>query len=76
MSHDNDKPAKQPPEAVKNLGAGDLYDIETYFRREGCSEFVYDAELDLFRFPEDGKFAFSRAFADWKRLRERGYLDF
>jgi hypothetical protein len=43
FSHDNDKTAKQSPEAVKSLGAGDLYDIETYFRREGCTEFVYDA---------------------------------
>jgi hypothetical protein len=76
MSQDHDKPAKQPPEAVMNLGAADLCDIETYFRQEGCSEFVYDAELDLFRFPKDGRFAFCEEFADWKRVRERGYLDF
>jgi hypothetical protein len=73
MSQDHDK---QLPEAVMNLGPRDLYDIETYFRHEGWSEFVYDAELDLFRFPEDGRFAFCKEFADWKRLRERGYLDF
>ncbi len=76
MFQDHDKPAKQLPEAVTNLGPRDLYDIEMYFRQEGWSEFVYDAELDLFRFPEDGRFAFCQEFADWKRLRERGYLDF
>jgi hypothetical protein len=76
MSRVNDKPAKQPSEAVKNLGAGDLHDIETHSRQEGYSVFLYDAELDLFRFPEDGRFAFCQEFADWKRLWERGYLDF
>jgi hypothetical protein len=76
MDHTADKPDEVPPEVLMNLGAGDLYDIEMYFRQEGSSRFVYDAELDLFRFPEDGRFAFCEEFADWKRLRERGYLDF
>jgi hypothetical protein len=53
-----------------------LYDIETYFRQKGVSEFVYDAKLDVFRFPEDGQFAFCEEFADWTLLEERGYLDF
>jgi hypothetical protein len=51
----------------------DLFAIETYFRAKGVSDFRYDAELDAFRFPEDGRFAFCREFADWKALRERGY---
>jgi hypothetical protein len=75
MDHDEDKPSEDLPEAARKLGPRDLYEIEMYFRQEGFSEFVYDAELDLFRFPEDGRVAFSREFADWKRLRERGYLD-
>ncbi len=56
--------------------AEDLYAIESYFTRKGGSEFVYDEGLDVFRFPEDGRFAFCREFADWRRLQERGYLDF
>jgi len=59
-----------------NLSAADLYDVETYFWEEGGCEFEYDNELDVFRFPEDGRFAFCKEFADWDRLRERGYLDF
>ena len=53
-----------------------LYDVEMYFRENGCSDFAYDEELDVFRFPEDGRFAFCREFADWELLRERGYLEF
>jgi hypothetical protein len=55
--------------------AKDLYDVEMYFSKKGGSEFVYDEELDVFRF-EDGRFAFCQDFADWGLLRERGYLDF
>ncbi len=36
-------------------------------------DFVYDEEHDLFRFP-DGRFAFSREWADEKLLTERGYF--
>jgi hypothetical protein len=50
-----------------------LYDVETYFTENGCSDFEYDEELDVFRFPEDGRFAFCREFADWALLWERGY---
>jgi hypothetical protein len=53
-----------------------LYDVEMYFMENGCSDFEYDKELDVFRFPEDGRFAFCREFADWDLLRERGYLVF
>ena len=58
------------------LSAEDLYDVETYFRSKGGSEFVYDEELDVFRFPEDGRFAFCEEFADWDLLLERRYLEF
>ena len=54
----------------------ELCAIEMYHRETGNSEFVYDGELDVFRFPEDGRFAFCEEFADWRRLQERGYLDF
>ena len=40
------------------------------------SEFIYDEPIDVFRFPEDGRFAFCETFADWERLQERGYLYF
>jgi hypothetical protein len=53
-----------------------LCDVEMYFTQNGCSDFEYDEELDVFRFPKDGRFAFCREFADWELLRERGYLVF
>ena len=62
--------------AETGLAAGDLCDVEEYFRSKGGSEFVYDEELDVFRFPEDGRFAFCEDFADWNLLQERKYLDF
>jgi len=49
-----------------------LYEFEMALREEGLSEFVYDEEKDLFRFP-DGRFAFSRDWSDVKLLQERGY---
>jgi hypothetical protein len=33
-------------------------------------DFVYDEEQDLFRFPQDGRFAFSREWADIDLLEE------
>jgi hypothetical protein len=39
----------------------------------GSSEFIYDEELDVFRFP-DGRFVFGKEHADWELLREHGYL--
>jgi hypothetical protein len=62
--------------ATMDLRAADLCDIERYFMEEGRSAFVYDEELDVFRFPEDGRFAFCREFANWELLRERGCLEF
>jgi len=73
MDRSKDKPADRR-KAVIALHPEDLYDIETYFMAEGVSEFEYDEELDVFRFVEDGRFAFCKEFADWKLLKERGYL--
>ena len=72
---DHDKPADLNRNAL-DLRAEDLCEVETYFREKGCSEFEYDAKLDVFRFAEDGRFAFCRDFANWQLLEERGYLDY
>ena len=52
--------------------ANALYVFVRMLREEGLSDFVYDEEQDLFRF-RDGKFAFSREWADIDLLQERGY---
>ncbi len=57
----------------RRRGAETLYELEMLWLNEGTSEFVYDEEHDLFRFPEDGRFAFSKEWADIKLLEERGY---
>jgi hypothetical protein len=72
MDRSDSEPANRSEPAM-DLRLDDLYRIETYLRKNGCSDFEYDEELDVFRFPEDGRFAFCREFADWRRLRERGY---
>ena len=51
-----------------------LYEFETALHEEGYPDFVYDEEQDLFRFPEDGRIAFSREGADVMLLEERGYF--
>jgi hypothetical protein len=61
-----------PSEAARFAEA--LYLIETYLRIIGHTEFVYDEELDVFRFPEDHRFAFCKEFADFGLLQEREYL--
>jgi hypothetical protein len=80
MDYDHGKDVEQLLDVAiplrPELFARDLYAIEVYFREEGYSEFVYDEELDVFRFPEDRHFAFCEDFADWRLLRERGYSDF
>ena len=55
----------------RRCGAEMLYELETGFREEGWPSdgFVYDAEHDLYRFA-DGEFAFSREYANERRLRE------
>ena len=42
-------------------------------REEVLSDFAYDEGNDLFRLP-DGRFAFSREWADINLLRECGYF--
>ena len=37
-----------------------LYEFERALHEEGYPDFVYDEGQDLLRFPEDGRFAFSR----------------
>jgi len=55
--------------------AAAIYRFEMLLRTEGeISDFVYDEEQDLFRFPEDGRFAFSKEYANVKLLEERGYF--
>ena len=49
-----------------------LYEFETALHEEGYPDFVYDEGQDLFRFPEDGRFALSREWADVTLLEERG----
>jgi hypothetical protein len=63
-------------EIRSDLSAENLWDVEKYFREQGVSEFIYDEQLDVLRFPEDNRFALCREFADWERLQERGYLPF
>ena len=56
-------------------GAEMLYELETGFREYGwpSEEFVYDEKHDLYRYP-DGDFAFSRQYANKRRLREEGMI--
>ncbi|HET7270198.1 MAG TPA: hypothetical protein VFI90_03845 [Rubrobacter sp.] len=76
MDHKDNKAAEHLPEATKCLRPEDLCEVVTYLIDKGGSEFSYDRELDVFRFSEDGRFAFCEEFADWERLQERGWLDF
>ena len=66
-----------PKSKTRRRVAETLYELETMFREDdwfSSSEyFVYDAEHDLYRFP-DGEFAFSREYADERRLREEGFI--
>jgi hypothetical protein len=63
------------PECEKRRrGAEMLYELETAFREQDWpSDFVYDEEHDLYRFP-DGEFAFSREYANERRLRVLGFI--
>jgi hypothetical protein len=63
-------------EVRSGLSAEELWNVEKYFREQGVSEFVYDEQLDVLRFPEDGRFALCQEFADWEQLQELGYLRF
>ena len=63
------------PEKERRSGkAAMLYELEAALRKMGePSDFVYDAEHDLYRFA-DGEFAFSREYLNEKRLRESGHI--
>ncbi len=74
MSTRDIDPGDRPKAAA--VRARSLYRIEMNHREAGTSGFVYDHQLDVFRFPEDGRFAFCEEFADWERLREREYVLF
>jgi hypothetical protein len=67
-------PPKKPPLAShltdsqwRRRAARIRYTIETAFREEGFGSpaLIYDEEKDLFRFADDGVFAFSREHANW-----------
>jgi hypothetical protein len=75
VNHEANKSAEHPPKRANTHRPEDLWEIETYLRDRGGSEFLYDGDLDVFRFPEDARFAFCDEFANWELLRQRGYLD-
>jgi hypothetical protein len=75
VNHEANKSAEPLPKRANNLRAEDLWEIEAYLRDRGASTFLYDGDLDVFRFEEDARFAFCDEFANWTLLRERGYLD-
>ena len=52
-----------------------LLEMECLEMGEEDPKLVYDEENDLFRFRSDGRFAFSRKYADWELLRKRGVWD-
>ena len=59
---------------MRRRRAEGLYEVEMTFREAGwSSEFGYDEQYDLFRFA-DGEFAFSREYANERRLREMGFI--
>jgi hypothetical protein len=59
---------------IRRRRAAALYELEMTLRQEGVSDFVYDEEHDLFRFPEDGRIAFSKEWVDALLLQQRGYF--
>lgn len=76
MDSKYNEPVEHLPEVARGLLPEDLCEVITYLMDHGDSEFVYDKGLDVFRFAEDGRFAFCDEFADWRLLQERGWLDF
>ena len=50
-----------PESELRRRRAATLYELEALFAEDGwpSEDFVYDAEHDLYRFP-DGEFAFSK----------------
>ena len=76
MDSKYNEPVEHLPEVTRGLLPEDLCEVITYLMDHGDSEFVHDKGLDVFRFAEDGRFAFCDEFADWRLLQERGWLDF
>jgi hypothetical protein len=64
-----------PEREMRRRVAETLYELEALFAETGwySEEFVYDDEHDLYRFA-DGEFAFSRKYANERRLREMGII--
>ncbi len=66
-----------PESEVRRRKAAALYELEALFAAEEGwwpnKDFVYDEEHDLYRFP-DGEFAFSKKYANERRLREEGHV--
>ena len=60
---------------MRRRKAAALYELEALFAEEGwlTGDFVYNAEHELYRFP-DGEFAFSKEYANERRLREQGHI--
>jgi len=63
------------PDSETRRRAAALYEVETGLREEGwpSEEFVYDEKDNHYRLA-DGEFAFSREYANERRLREMGYI--
>ncbi len=64
-----------PESELRRRRAATLYELEALFAEDGwpSEDWVYDAEHDLYRFP-DGEFAFSREYANERRLRQMGCI--
>ena len=63
-----------PESKIRRRRAETLYELEMGFREASLpSEFVYDEEHNLFRFA-DGEFAFSKEYANERRLQELGII--
>ncbi|HKH76935.1 MAG TPA: hypothetical protein VKA51_08275 [Rubrobacteraceae bacterium] len=55
-------------------GKGDFLAGTRRFHGDGDPRVGYDAERDLYRFP-DGRFALSREHAEWRALKEAGFFE-
>jgi hypothetical protein len=63
-----------PDEERRRRRAESLYETEKLFAEEGWpSDLVYDEKHDLYGFA-DGEYAFSREYANERRLRKMGAI--
>jgi hypothetical protein len=62
-------PNKPPPHSAAVYRLKPFFEVELSLRKEGMGDpqLVYDEQRELFRF-RDGKFAFSRKYANWRLL--------